>query len=491
MENKQLQHRWVFQFLICFVLSVIVHLPYLLGAHLYFDGDEAIIGIMAQDLIGGKNIPIYFYGQQYGFSFFEVIAVAVGILIVGNTVWALKIGALIIFSIGTSFLFRLCLKKGINVWIAFAIILVVSCFPAWLLWASKTRGGYLTAYTAACILIYIFKCKSLNIQTIIASSLLLAIAVHSQILIALPVAICYAWWIIRSKNFRMILGSGFVLIVCLVLIKLPAFMNEEVWKVPMAFKIRPKNLTVTISEMPRLIFGSYFYELTFPLGKTLALTGGLFYFLGGIIIIRMFLKADITTKLISTCLLIGGLCSFLLIGLMVGGVYRYTLGISTAFLLVLFLSLVEIAQQKKYRSLFLIPMVVLGLGCAYLVKNVPSFWMRSEKNDMQMYTELLAHLKKRKIEHIYILDPMMQWMFNYSGVSSRSVSVRERIDRYASSVDLCYKDPACTVALVGFTGYFNYTDSLNDWNEKVTIVNDRFFIYENPEHRHLKAGGFE
>jgi hypothetical protein len=491
MGNKKFIHSWVFQFLICLVIGTMVHLPYLLGTHLYFDGDEAVVGIMAQDLIAGKNIPIYFYGQQYGFSFFEVVAVAIGVLIFGNTVWALKMGALIIFSVGLSFLFRLCITKGIGFWITCAIILVISCFPAWLLWAAKPRGGYLTAYAVACILVYIFQCKPRTIKTIVASSLLLAIGIHAQVLLMLPVAVYYAGWIMQRKKVRIIVGSGLVLIVCLILVKLPAYLNEEVWKVPLAFKIRPKNLTVTISEMPRLVFGSYFYELTFPLAKKLAWIGGFFYFLSGLIIIRMFFKADPAIRFISIQLIIGGILSFLLISLMVGGVYRYTLGISTAFLMVLFLSLVEIARQKKRRSLFLIPMVLLGLSCAYLVKNVPSFWMRSEKNDMQMYTGLLEHLKKRKIEHIYILDPMMQWMFNYSGISSRSVSVKERIDRYATRVDRCYMDPACTVALVGFTGYFNYTDSLNDWNEKLTIVNDRFFIYENPEHRHLKAGGFE
>lgn len=59
---------WV-EWLFAFGLVVLARLPYLLSEHVFFDGDEAMLGIMGRDLITGRNIPFYFYGQQYGFSF--------------------------------------------------------------------------------------------------------------------------------------------------------------------------------------------------------------------------------------------------------------------------------------------------------------------------------------------------------------------------------------------------------------------------------------
>ncbi len=49
-------------------VAVAVRLPHLLGGHVALDGDESIVGLMARDLLEGKRLPIFFYGQRYGLA---------------------------------------------------------------------------------------------------------------------------------------------------------------------------------------------------------------------------------------------------------------------------------------------------------------------------------------------------------------------------------------------------------------------------------------
>ncbi|MEZ5283502.1 MAG: hypothetical protein R2712_01585 [Vicinamibacterales bacterium] len=46
-------------------------LPQLLSPHLFLDGDEAVIGLMARHVADGRALPLFFYGQNYGLALFE------------------------------------------------------------------------------------------------------------------------------------------------------------------------------------------------------------------------------------------------------------------------------------------------------------------------------------------------------------------------------------------------------------------------------------
>lgn len=483
------------QILLSLLIVFLTRLPFLSGPHVYFDGDEAIVGIMAQDLLQGRNVPVYFYGQQYGFSFFEVVSVAMGILLFGNTVWALKWGGLFVFSWGIFFLLRTCTKKNISLWASLLIICIVCCFPPWLLWATKPRGGYITAFTCSCALVYIFQLYHANYKNILMASLLLAIGIHAQLLIIVPVSFYFLGWLLIKKKWSLIFYAGIVLAVVVFLLKLPAYLNEPYWKVPLSTTFHWKNLYIIFSEFISLMNGSYYYELTFFPGRMLAILSCL-YFSGMLTILVFNIKLfPPPSKGMYLYLSAGTVVSFLLIILMNGGVYRYSLGFFSGIFLILFVTLLQYSSQKKsgYKMILVI-LLLFGAGCSWRVKNIPSFWQQPYANDMSMYKGLTNQLKNMGTQHVFVMDPMIQWMLNYSGFRARSTSVNERINTYSAQVNDCYTKPGCNTALVGLVGFFEYhepIDSLNDWDKKVVLVNDRFFVYPNPEPRHLKAAGFE
>jgi len=450
---------------------------------------------MAQDLLSGKNIPVYFYGQQYGFSFFEVVTTSLGILLFGNTVWALKFGGMLVFSLGIFFLLKICIKKNISFLISLAIIFIVCCFPPWLLWATKPRGGYITAFTCSCILIYIFQLYKPNFKNVILASLIVAVGIHAQVLIIIPVSIYFAGWLLAEKKGLLIFYTAKLMIVFLFLLKLPAYINQPYWKVPLKAEFHFNYFIEIISHLPSLINGAFYYEQAFAPGSFL-IVGSFIYLLIAIVVLVPGIKStNGKAKKSILYLLLGSVISFIFIGFMSGGIYRYSLGFFTGGLLVLFVGLVKFVLKKNKRyKIFIVGFMLVCISCSWGVKNIPSFWQQPHANDMVMYNELPQHLKSINTQHVFVMDPMMQWMLNYSGLKARSTSVTERVNTYSKQVTECYAQPLCNTALIGLVGYFEFndpTDPLNDWNEKVVIVNQRFFVYPNPQPRHLKAAGFE
>jgi hypothetical protein len=478
-----------FQWLISFVICLLVHVPYFLGKHCSFDGDEAIVGVMAQDLLHGRNVPVFFYGQQYGFSFFEVIGVAIAMIFFGSTVWSLKIGSLLVFSIGIAFLFRLFSKNKIALaWTIIAII-IISCFPAWIVWSAKARGGYVTAFSAVCILFYLIRTKKADLNSIIISGLIFSVALHSQLIIASCISFLWIGWILRTKKLGWIFLAGISVIIFYFLLKIPAWANSNYWTVPFTFNYHYSNIFLFVRESYKAALGYFYYEMTFkPRVESLFLGAG--YYLVAAISAALFFIRTKEHRGTFILLLLGSLVAFFMIMGMRIPTHRYFLGMFTGIMLIMVLGMVEVIKNKKlWRYIFLL-MLPLGLGFVNTSKHIPDAWMLPEGNDMKLYNELLVELKNHHINHVFVTDGLLQWMLCYSGVPARYISKEERINRFLNKVDQCYLDPECETAIVGFKGYYNYMDT-GDWNNRVIIVNDKYFIYIEPDLETLKQGGYE
>lgn len=490
-HKKYIYHRFAFQWLLCFFICLLVRLPYFLGSHCSFDGDEAILGIMAQDLLHGKNIPVFFYGQQYGFSFFEVVGVAIGIFFFGSTAFALKFGSLLVFSVGISFLFRLFVKKKIPfIWTLLAII-ILSMFPGWMVWAAKARGGYVTAFSAACILLFITQVKATNLKWIIVSCFLMAIAIHSQIFIVCSISLLLFAWIVKGKNMKLVVGAAISIILFYALLKLPALVNDNYWKVPFSFKYHYSSIVPFIKQSYKVALGYFYYEMTFKPRIESIWFGLGYYLIAFIVVVFVLVKKGMDNKLNLLLLFLAGIISFLLMMWMRIPSYRYLLGAFTAILFILSIGFVELLRSKSSFKYVLILILPLAIGFSNTSKHIPDSWMLPEGNDRKLYNQLLEELGKKDIQAVFSADPLLQWQLSYSGVSSRSASRQERINRYVDKVNKCFYQDNCKTAIVGFKGFYNNLDTFDDWNGKLTIVNDKYFIFEDPSSENLIKAGFE
>ncbi len=136
------------------VIAAISRLPQVLSPNLLVDGDEAILGLMAKHLAEGRELPVFFYGQHYGFSTIEAAAGAAGFLLFGGGPIPLKLAMLALWTTGVVFLF-LALARIVGANRGFWIAAVFLLMPAWAVWSMKARGGYLTAFTASAVLLWL------------------------------------------------------------------------------------------------------------------------------------------------------------------------------------------------------------------------------------------------------------------------------------------------------------------------------------------------
>jgi hypothetical protein len=134
--------------------SALSRLPQLLSPNLLVDGDESIVGLMARHLAGGREFPLFFWGQHYGLSTIEAMAAASTFIVFGSGPIALKASMLALWTVGVVFLFLTCAKL-VGSRRAFWIALVFVAMPAWAVWSMKARGGYITAFTAAAALLWL------------------------------------------------------------------------------------------------------------------------------------------------------------------------------------------------------------------------------------------------------------------------------------------------------------------------------------------------
>src|SRR5580704_17943280 len=154
-QSRSLDRRRLWAYLVALAaISLVSRLPQLLSPNLLLDGDECTLGLMAKHLAQGREFPIFFYGQHYGFSSVEAAAGAVGFVIFGTGALTLKLSMLALWTIGVLFLF-LAQSRLLGASRSFWITTVFLLNPAWAVWSMKARGGYLTSFTATAALLWL------------------------------------------------------------------------------------------------------------------------------------------------------------------------------------------------------------------------------------------------------------------------------------------------------------------------------------------------
>ena len=122
--------------LVVLLVGIASRLPQLLSPHLILDGDEAIVGLMAKHITEGKPVTLYFYGQKYGFAYFEALAGALSFKLFGYGALQLK-SAMLVFWLGALAFFYLAAAKLTTPFRGFLLALLFALFPAWAVWSLK------------------------------------------------------------------------------------------------------------------------------------------------------------------------------------------------------------------------------------------------------------------------------------------------------------------------------------------------------------------
>ena len=452
---------------------------------------------MGRDLITGRNLPIYFYGQQYGFSFFEALSAGLFISFLGSSLASLKLGGMLIFSLGIQRYLKIFRAKELPLF-AFLLMAAILClFPTWQVWGTKLRGGYLTAFVGVAfiaeqLLLYDrWELKSwLKIAVI---SALIIVAQPIFLILVLP-AILFRLTKMKRGQILPTFGLGAV---ALLLLQIPAYLNTAVW-LPVGFgNFNLDGITHYLIGGFWSVFSGFFsFSDLYPIPELVKLGCqlflGLFFLLFVLVIIRG--KKALQVQIL---LLVLGMALSLFPSVVFGiGGGRYLLPFFTGIMLVLVW--ISTYQAKEFRtSTYLISsllMLATFIPTTMGYKQFVSFWLESHLNDMKVLDELKSELEKRNINHAFASEWQVFWQLNYLGneeMNFRYLSMEDRVQRFVDRTNECYLDTNCPTALVGSLWPLNDMQTVPGWESRMERINDRFYLMERPEDVYLEKGGFE
>jgi hypothetical protein len=242
--------RWKVATVALVLAAVALHAAQLLTSQSMVDGDEAVTGLMAQDVLAGRAHPVYPYGIRYGAGAgVEAHLAALVFAVAGPSTTALKAVGLGLWTAGLLLLIDIARRLGGAPAAALAAALYGVC-PASVQWSLKVAGGHQVA-VVACLLVLWLKLRGVSWRWIVPWIPAAAI-LHP---IAIPFAVAAALWLVvdTRPRWQVLLGLGAATAAMQGLLwpSLPS--SEEVWN-PAATGFHPTLLAKAAARLPTTLF---------------------------------------------------------------------------------------------------------------------------------------------------------------------------------------------------------------------------------------------
>lgn len=443
---------------IIIALCYLSRLPYLLDASTMLDGDESVVALMAKHALQGKELPIFFWGQDYGFSLVEVLFILPFYAVLGVSTIAVKLGMLSLWTIGVVFLYKTmtAIDKGLRPF-ALILTLVLIFSPAWYIWSMKARGGYLTAFTLTSIVLYLVY-TPININKYLRYILVGALTYliyESQLFWLVGLLPLLLYQLLKEKQLLPTLSA---------ILSMAGMFGLFLWiKSSIGSVYTPPRATLTLQMIwdktiafPEYVYktiqGNYYFSYYQP-------TNGLhtaFAKVFTVVILLLFLLAIL--HLIIRRKGFGlFIASTVFIPLTLAYTYpsyfqdgRYLLPITGFALLSVY---IYTSQLRPVILLYVggICLTIIGL-LAVMVYPV-RFQHRSDRKDME---GLISRLQKENIHHVYSTETMLAWeimFYSNEDILSRTFYFPGRYPKYDTAVDKALYTGART-AVFGWKGEY-------------------------------------
>jgi hypothetical protein len=437
-------------------ISVVSRLPQLLSPNLLLDGDECTLGLMAKHLAQGREFPIFFYGQHYGFSLVEVAAGALGFVMFGTGALLLKLSMLALWTMGVLFLFMAqsrLLGPGRSFWISSVLILN----PAWAVWSMKARGGYLTSFTATAALLWLLMAdreRPTVVRAVIAGALISVIYLAQPLWLpgVLPIL---GVALVSRRRLQWGLSCLAVVAASIVLVR--------TWGGP---PLGNSDLIGSLRGVAQQIYlnltGAYYlwWALDPPGPATHILAFVWCGMLPAAVLLQLYRLLTRQYCLWSHLLFVS-VCSTLVSEWVLLGWRdaRYLLPLSALLVLLAGIELVDLVDRRilANRVVAGLTLAVLLLGglsmgefreFSYLWKNPPGGLTEARR-----IRRIVGYLKERGVKHVFSMNGLLEWQLMFysdEALLARYAAWADRYPAYVSAVDgaLANGEP---VAVVGYT----------------------------------------
>jgi hypothetical protein len=462
------------------LLCIATRLPQLLSPYLILDGDECVLAMMAKYMYLGKDFSLFFWGQKYGFSLIETIAILPFYTVLGFTTVAVKLGMLALWTTGIYFFYKTLLQLNNKNYIqAFLITLLFISAPAWAVWSMKARGGYLTSFVLSSIMLYLlFKDHTKDYLAFFVSGLLLGLIYQSQ-----------PFWLIAIMPFvlyKLFTRKRISLVLWMLVPIAISYISLHFYKQLLQDGYNPwigipdgEQCMNHIKRLPNYVYGSlhgnYFFEEYQNPNFFQAAFSVVFVLLIGLMILigayQAILKrkehALFITSVISIvlCLAVTLFC-FQMQG-------RYLLPI-TGFALISFQLLIIRSRISKAISITAILMSLIG------ITGVATFWnFKFLPGTKKSFLEALNYLEKKNIYHAFSNHAMLTWQvifYSNERIYCRSQYLPGRYPIFELAINNVFNRGGRTAVI----GYSN--QQINPSLRNTVIVNEYFIcLYPTKE----------
>jgi hypothetical protein len=495
---------------ICIALLVVAavgsRLPQLLSPHLLLDGDECVLGLMAKHLLDGREFPVFFYGQAYGLSTVEAGVGALAFLIAAPEAVPLKLAMLALWTAGCVFYF-LAFTRPYGVKRSFLITLLIVLAPSWAVWSMKARAGYLTAFFATGVLLYLlFRTNDSRpdrpLRWIVVGVLTAAIYLAQPLWLvgALPVL---TYRLVSSRRLLVIIsycaGLAAVMILILLVARSPEYL---VWDRP---TLGNKALLGTLPNLAVKTYvnltGSYYLGTAVEPGPVtsaaayvwVAVLIGLTFVQFGRIILR---KYHLWSHLFCLATWATLCVHWAVLG---SADARYLLPLSAMIAFWLGAELTDSARRSRFAERFTIAFVLglLGMGAVSMTEFRHFVFIRPSFTDgaseAQRLGALIHYLQGKGVRHAFSTNAMLQWQISFYSretVIARWTQEIERYPPYIREINDALKAGE-TIAIVGYAGATQGRDKELNLTAGIETIGDRYVVYVGPSEELLRRLGLQ
>ncbi len=466
---------------ILLVLFTLFRLPYLNSDNYILDGDEAVVGLMVKHFSEGTDVPFFFYGQEYGFCFIEVIAATPYYWVMGPTDFALNLGMLSLFTLGVFFLYRITLHSSKNFLFSLLLSVFMGVFPVWIIWATKARGGYESAFFLSMLLLWLVLVKWKEKQPNIVTGLIVG-AILGLVWLAQPLWLSgllpfVVYYFVKDKSFNglfaSIVSAGFISYA------IKSTLTVSDWYTPSKSfgGIKLENIGDLTNWLYHTFSGWYYLDVLYdvpPATKVLAGVSVILFIALAIYGVLQYKKDKLQFMAGMSLIFSLGIA-----GIMLKENPRYLLP-AAFFLFVAMAVILSQFLEKKSTVVngILFGLITLGLIGSFEFRDYCFQKFNEKVNQRSEIKKLARFLEVNNEKYAISSGYLLHWQLMFYSEEKVIVRYMSKVDRYPEypqKID-AFLDEGGTIPMVGFMGLYRGLDQHPKLQEAQQVGNAYFYL---------------
>ncbi len=487
-------------------VGILSRLPQLLSRNLLLEGDECILGLMGMHLAQGREFPVFFYGQKYGLAIVEAPAAALSFLIAGAGPVSLKVAILAVWIVGMAFYF-LAFSHVLGTARSFWVTMLLVLMPAWAAASMKAWSGYVTAFTATAVVLYLITRNSRrrSLSWLIAGAMT-GIIYFSQPLWLPGLVPIVLYFLVTSgrRSVWLAYASGIAGVASAIGALKVLWLADAVqtWIGPTAGNPH------LLASLPRLLnqlrvnlTGSYYFGDAVHTGAVTETVAYVWLAILGVAALLQIYRVIARKPVLWSHLLFLSVVATLLADwlLLDWRDARYVLAVNAPLVFLAGIEFFDLADRYHVPFRRCIAAICLALALEAVSMNefahyTYMWWTNSRNSPSESRTlrKVIDHLRSRGVTHAFAMNALLQWpitFYSREAVIARWKADRDRYPPYIMEIDRAL-DNGEPVAIVGYVGYTYGLEHKVRNPETIVNIDGKYFVYVGADKDLLWKAGF-